>query len=58
MLSVPTILFADWFEGREVDPKHYHQIMDLKEVQEKMNDYQEEYNLELKSGKLYHYSYL
>ena len=44
VLNMERILFADFMQGREVDPRNYMQCSDIKDLRTKMNDFQEEYN--------------
>ena len=45
VLNVERIIFGDFMQGREIDPKHYLQI-EIKQLIDKMNMYQEDYNAE------------
>jgi dynein heavy chain, axonemal len=44
ILDQDRIIFADFMQGRDTDPKYYQQVMDLGQLLNRMDVYQEEYN--------------
>ena len=46
MLNKERIIFGDFFQGRDVEPRNYVETADLKSLIGKMEGFQEEYNTE------------
>lgn len=48
ILNSERIMFCDFYLGKDVDPRHYMQAPDMKELMKKVYDMQEEYNADPK----------
>jgi dynein heavy chain len=48
ILNSERIIFCDFYLGKDVDPRHYMQVPDLKELIKKIYDMMEEYNSDSK----------
>ncbi len=46
VLDQERILFCDFWYGRDVEPRHYVQVPELETLQKKMNEFQDEFNLD------------
>jgi dynein heavy chain len=46
VLCQERIIFGDFWQGRDVEPRHYMQISDLQQLVVKMNEYLEEFNID------------
>lgn len=50
VLNKERIIFGDFFQGRDVEPRNYVETADLKSLIGKMEGFQEEYNTEASFG--------
>jgi dynein heavy chain len=48
ILNVERIIFCDFYLGKDVEPRHYMQVPDMKELIRKVYEMMEEYNNDAK----------